>query len=1148
SRNSMYDDKIVVLPFINGYAWPSLSDNMCARQSASIPSTTQIQASLVSTPSGASMRSVADAFANTEPDAVQMAIDETTSLCALLTDDSWCQTIRELQTTSMAGSALLAGLRSINVQSQAPVLGNNSVVTYTLRIANTSTVATTTIYGIAQTYGGVWLTTSNNANVTSGGNYTYHTVSDAVLRDYLILQIPPIAANGVYTVTLNGLIDIDKAQSIAEDRIATGDIAKVEIRLTDRNPQNNPLTNRTIEWLNASVRIDTQAPTHVTPTLHQVVRVGNTTLRGTVVDESPVSGVEIMYGYNNTSLSQRKFCSVDLSNQWQCALVIPPGSTSLKYRLRATDRYGLVGLWSSDYVTPVDTDRPIFVLDANTLALTRSTLVGGNRIQMSGLITDSTSISTLTVCDESEIACDTIDAATVTATTQTYTATQTLNTPIDAQPCSALNFSDYTVYPLPQTAPATARVTDIAVEVRISHASAQHVELWLRSPSGTRVALVTSTRAAMTNLVAVFSDNNTTATTALQGTIATTASPVQVHPDGALTTLVGESVNGTWAILACNRTASPLGAFVSSRLSITSQSQPRTINSTWAYTLSNTENLDGVVRTYSMWARDTAGNLSAQRRVSLKIDTVAPVLSVIPRGTSSISATQEFNLFTGTIAEGSPTPPELFAKLYKDDVLVRTLPLALTRATNSSQQIQGFVSGRSSNVYSWALPFDPAKYDKGIYYVQFYTADALGNTLVSSRYVFDNPTHAAPQIEWVADRPPFVPTTAQIEFALKSNYEATTVDVEFSDDMPPADDVSTTVGTWSYGDPSDLVQHPTIAALHGQQIQQLAVGTYIGAALLANGDVNLWPIAAGSTISTAIQLQNVQHIALADDILADDARLLLITGDGRVGQLITDTLTYPLGNTTAVQIDAGRTHNVALLNTGQVLTWQTDTTGVTTQAISNTTHITQVSAGDGFTVTLDDAGRVSAWGRNNRGQTNVPIPAPTDEPIIAIATGYAHTIALRADGSVLAWGDNTFGQTSVPTTLTDVVYISAGAYTSAAVQSDGTVTIWGRNRMTVPHSVNIIALGYQTTMMEWKPFRYTLDSDLVLPASGDVQRQVVTVTGIQPGRRYRYTITARNAMGTASKTGVFFSRVARSQVFIPLMTGATEPAAPVGER
>ncbi|MFM7677835.1 MAG: proprotein convertase P-domain-containing protein, partial [Roseiflexaceae bacterium] len=603
SRNSMYDDKIVVLPFINGYAWPSLSDAVCPRQQASIPSTTQIQATLVSTPSGASMRSVADAFANTEPDAVQMAIDETTPLCALIPDNSWCTTIRELQTTAMAGSSLLAGLRTINVQSQAPVLGNNSVVTYTLRIANTSPVATTTIYGIAQTYGGVWLTTSNNTNVTAGGNYTFHTISDAVLRDYLILQIPPIAANGVYTVTLNGLIDIDKAQSLAEDRIATGDIAKVEIRLTDRNPQGNPLTNRTIEWLNASVRIDTQAPTHVTPTMHQVVRVGNATLRGTVVDESTVRNVEIMYGFNNASLSQRTFCSVDASNQWQCALVIPSGSTSLKYRLRATDRYGLVGLWSSEYTTPVDTDRPAFVFDARTLALTRSTLVGGNRIQISGLITDSTSVGSLTICDESEIACNTVDAAAVTATTQTYTATQTLNTPIDAQPCSALDFSDYTVYPLPQTAPATARVTDITVEVRISHASAQHVELWLRSPSGTRVALVTSTRAAMTNLVAQFGDANTAATTVLQGSIATTASPVRVRPDGALTTLVGESVNGTWAILACNRTASPLGTFVSSSLNITAQSQPRTINSPWEYTLSNTENLDGVVRTYSMWAR-----------------------------------------------------------------------------------------------------------------------------------------------------------------------------------------------------------------------------------------------------------------------------------------------------------------------------------------------------------------------------------------------------------------------------------------------------------------------------------------------------------------------------------------------------------------
>jgi len=67
-------------------------------------------------------------------------------------------------------------------------------------------------------------------------------------------------------------------------------------------------------------------------------------------------------------------------------------------------------------------------------------------------------------------------------------------------------------------------------------------------------------------------------------------------------------------------------------------------------------------------------------------------------------------------------------------------------------------------------------------------------------------------------------------------------------------------------------------------------------------------------------------------------------------------------------------------------------------------------------------------------------------------------------------------------------------------------------------------------------------------ASGGVQYKIVTISGIQPGRRYRYTITARNAMGTAIKSGVFFSRVARGQIFIPLITSWAEPVAPLGER
>ena len=151
------------------------------------------------------------------------------------------------------------------------------------------------------------------------------------------------------------------------------------------NPQGSPSTIRTIEWLNSSVRIDTQAPSQVIPTLHQVLRVGTTTLSGNAVDESTVRSVELAYGYNGASTSQRQTCSVSSDNQWQCALTIPTGTTSLKYRLRATDKYGLLSTWSNEYVTVVDTDRPTFAFDSTTLAMTQpNTLVGGNNIRLSG--------------------------------------------------------------------------------------------------------------------------------------------------------------------------------------------------------------------------------------------------------------------------------------------------------------------------------------------------------------------------------------------------------------------------------------------------------------------------------------------------------------------------------------------------------------------------------------------------------------------------------------------------------------------------------------------------------------------------------------------------------------------------------------------
>ena len=95
-------------------------------------------------------------------------------------------------------------------------------------------------------------------------------------------------------------------------------------------------------------------------------------------------------------------------------------------------------------------------------------------------------------------------------------------------------------------------------------------------------------------------------------------------------------------------------------------------------------------------------------------------------------------------------------------------------------------------------------------------------------------------------------------------------------------------------------------------------------------------------------------------------------------------------------------------------------------------------------------GALVAWGRNDDGQTSVPIGLSGP---IAIAAGNAHTVALKSDGTVVAWGWNAHGQTTIPAGLSEVVAVSGGFFHSLAVRQDGTVVAWGKNdfgQVTVP--------------------------------------------------------------------------------------------------
>ncbi len=1129
-RTSMNGDMIVALPFINGFAWPALRDGVCPRTATQLPSTTQIQATLASDPIGASQRSVSDIFANTEPDALAQIINDTAVLCGYIPDNEWCASIARLVDSASAGSAILAGLRNENILAQNPVLGRNSVITYTLSIANSSAQTSQVMYGVVHTYGGVWLTTPvDNVTVVGAGNYTYHTVSDSSLQDYLFVKIDPILAGKTRTITLRGVVDPDKAQASASDRISTGDVAKLEVRLTDQDPRVVGTPSRTIEWLNAAVRIDTQAPSQVLPSNGRVVKTGNSIITGTISDESSIQRVELLYTSNVNASAQFAACQVVLAT-WQCVVNVPTNASSVQYRLRASDRYGAMNGWSSWYTATVDNDKPTFSFDATTTDLLARQLANGSGLQISGTITDSTTTTDLVICDESQADCNVASIAGALSQTTPYTGTVTSPQAISAGPCGATLPSDYTAYAITLAAPASARVDNLQLAVRVAHDESHDVNLWLRSPSGTRVALVTSTRATGSNVVAQFADNATRASTAISGTTAIDATYLSIQPDMPLATFHNESLAGIWHVLACDRDgADPSGTLTSATLTIQSQSPARHQNAVWQHTISSTESLDGSVRHFSAWARDSVGNVSRQRAFKLRIDSVAPIIEAF-LSYPVISNTLSIDLFTGRISDGSGVD-SLQANLYRDGHLIQVFDIPLT-ASGSGTTAQPSVSPRVAS-YTWTLPFDPKVYDIGTYTMQFHAVDVVGNQSTSTVYAFAISEPQAPFIGGIHAVAPNTADALTLNIPVNSQFAETNVVITMELDTTSSVITTTSLAAWSYNNPSVIEQDETFAQLQMQRITQLGVNQTYGAALLDNGTVRTWDIDADNPISVTSVISTVSEIALPVDSLGDTPRLLLRFADGHVGDVVTSTVRMVMPDVVASQIAAGRDHVAVLLPTGQVQIWNYDDVGNIIPSDTTLQDIVYVTAGEGFSLALTGSGTITSWGDNSRGQRDVPVHASAN--VRAIASGRSHSLALvetPSGGVVVAWGDNAFGQSSVPADIGDVVSIFAGEQSSAALSTDGRIHVWGQNSAPPQCCANHVALGNQLTIIEYKPQTYS--GYTAIPIGGALQYKSVSFMGLMPGRRYRYSVIARNRLGSTRSSGVVYSGRTYAKIYVPM--------------
>ena len=1201
TKSSLGTNKITITPLLNGYSWASLGSGVCPRTAARNPDTTQVSANLASNPNGVSRRAVTDVFANTQPDVIAEAINQTHDMCAQLPAEPWCKTVTQLADTAAAGAALIPELTNDLVTQLAPVVGRNSLITYTLQLQNSSNSPTKRMYGIVRTYGGIWLTGAINPNATNGvydgGRYDYHTVTVPDYTDFQVLKIDSIPAQTSRNITLTAKVDPLKAQSSNFDRRNTSNVAKIDVRLVDTAAvtSTNSLawltTGRTIEWVNAGLRIDTEAPRQMKPDNQLVVGTGSVRLTGSVVDDSAVPVVMLEYTNNLSPNVSSVNCGPAVTGRWSCPIVVPRTATTISYRVRSGDQYGQMNAWSAWYRSTVDRDKPTFVLDAISDSVLNATYVGGSTINLSGVLTDSTTTAAIQFCDEQQADCRTI-VPSDNALTQTASSTTSVTSPltaIAAKPCDATAFDAYTVYPINVTNVADGRVDTVTLNTTLAHAAAQDIDLWLQSPSGTRVALLTSTRNQTTNVRATFDDSATRTTQTISGTITLGAAYAIVRPDGALATFTGEAAAGTWRLLACDRnTDGVTGSINNADLTIATRTAARHQQADWNITLANTAGQDNVARTIQFWSVDGVGNVSNARIAVMQIDTVAPTLAVTQNDTV-VFPSGSANTFQGTASDGG-TLSSLRANVYDTNTLVSTIDLIPVQMSSSELQRLNYLQHRSIQYYTWNLPASALSgLVSGAYTIQFVARDAIGNQRTSASATFIIPTKTAPSFNDVQSIPSAVVNSQTIRTHINTGYSDTTITAlaELDNDTNVYTN-STTVKGWTYDGHTDSVLQEAIpATIQVLPITKLEMNNDFAAILDEAGTLKTWSvdgrsdhIATSNQIAGLTPINNLVQFSIAEQLTWDNYLLTLdkngvvreyrqpdgaatvvsnpVVIKNRTNQTITNNI---------VAIDAGYHHTLVLLRSGQVITCSNATATCKDEAANGTAAfkstpataqygVTQIQAGIDFSVVLRSDRKVFAWGDPSYNHLAIP---PGIKPVTQIAVGGDHTLALQDDGTVVAWGDNSLGQSTVPSGLIDVVYVAAGANSSAVVTRNGRVVIWGENSftMTAPNCcASAIAMNY--AYLDSPGHQVTAQTITVHKTGMQTKSAVINATtfpfsydvrfsGLIPGRRYRYTLTLTNTQGSQAYNGVFVNNLVFHKTFTPLLLNSSSILPPVSK-
>jgi alpha-tubulin suppressor-like RCC1 family protein len=312
------------------------------------------------------------------------------------------------------------------------------------------------------------------------------------------------------------------------------------------------------------------------------------------------------------------------------------------------------------------------------------------------------------------------------------------------------------------------------------------------------------------------------------------------------------------------------------------------------------------------------------------------------------------------------------------------------------------------------------------------------------------------------------------------------------------------VKCWGNGDHGELGNGGAVSSLSPVTVigildaRAISAGSRHTCALAATGRVKCWgsssrgqlgdpsvpvgPDEAGLAAAEVAGVGNVRGISagLAHTCAVDAKGAVKCWGSNETGQLGRGSKELAvvaavdvLGIANATAVGAGSAHSCALLSTGSIRCWGSNTYGqlgdgskedalrpVDVAGISNAVAI---SAGGWHTCALLDGGSIRCWGSSSSGQISGALDASAYPVSVGvtnatgIATGTDHSCALIAGGTLACWGSNGFGQlgnvsaparTVAPTGVTGVATATAAGTGSAhmcAVLGGIMITCWGTN-------------------------------------------------------------------------------------------------------